>query len=586
MATDFNKIRQDIRSDIRPNGEGEITGQIMQDTLIEIVDAIEEGAESTTQAIERIDNDIMRIDFKLVANREEAGTQFAKVNTRIDENTQAIETLTSEIKEFPEGYYPNMSVGFADNLVGRGDVKEADFTFRASAAHYNIADDTSRVKRIKGNSVVWNQLVGKLNVTNSSGLTFSFNEDTNILTIDGVATSNWISSILSSHSDTSSHKIFLCVAKVGGAYTPIEGGTRKLWMYNGSVGGNGNAIEGTGMIYVADGHINLGVVCNVGDVFENCQIRVTKNDLTQMFTSGNEPTTVEDFYARIPSGIDINAYNEGEIIPMRTKAIRTIGFNQWDEQWVVGYLDYRDGSLIKIASGSTIASKNFIPVLPDTDYYFRPVTMPRLVFYDKDKNFIKGIVSNSNGVQHTPANCHYIRFSVSYTYGNVYKNDICINLSHSGWRNGQYAPYTPFTRELSIIKKYFPNGMRSAGNAFDSIEWDSSIQKWIAVQRVGVRTYEEGDDTNTAVITDGANTHYALAEPIVTEIEEENINFDYYVEDFGTEEALSDVPSASFRADVVYTPNAVDDIRALLKRVKNLEDSVHNIQLTQNTISN
>jgi len=255
-----------------------------------------------------------------------------------------------------------------------------------------------------------------------------------------------------------------------------------------------------------------------------------------------------------------------------------------------------------------------------------------------------------------PTGTTYIRFWLSSTYGTTYKNDICINLSHSGWRNGQYAPYTPFTRELPIIKKYFQNGMRSAGNAFDAIEWDSSKQKWVAVQRIGevdlgsltwtndvvgdkvgfvVRNkvvippadsgskvnmlcaklttvtqsgnflyandkvifangngwlqavdYRYTDATSFKASLQGVMLYYELAEPIVTEIEEENINFDYYVEDFGTEEALSDAPSASFRADVVYTPNAVDDIRALLKRVKNLEDSVHNIQLTQNTISN
>jgi hypothetical protein len=59
----------------------------------------------------------------------------------------------------------------------------------------------------------------------------------------------------------------------------------------------------------------------------------------------------------------------------------------------------------------------------------------------------------------------------------------------------------------------------------------------------------------------GVMLYYELAEPIVTEIEEEFVNFDYYVEDFGTEEAVSSVASTPFNADIVYQFNAVDRIR-------------------------
>ena len=59
----------------------------------------------------------------------------------------------------------------------------------------------------------------------------------------------------------------------------------------------------------------------------------------------------------------------------------------------------------------------------------------------------------------------------------------------------------------------------------------------------------------------GVILNYELAEPIVVEIEEEYINFDYYVEDFGTEEALSSELSAPFYADIIYQFNAVDRIR-------------------------
>ena len=161
----------------------------------------------------------------------------------------------------------------------------------------------------------------------------------------------------------------------------------------------------------------------------------------------------------------------------------------------------------------------------------------------------------------------------------TYNNDICINLSHTGWKNGTYEPYKESSLDLPVIKKYFPNGMRSAGTAFDSIEWDSTKQKWVAVQRIGERAYASGDESDATVLTNNTTTLYELAEPIVTEIEEENINFDYYVEDFGTEEALSSMPSAPFSADIIYQFNAVDRIRENTLRVQALENIIAQMQV-------
>ena len=56
------------------------------------------------------------------------------------------------------GRYPEMSVGFADDLVGRGESVPAEFSFRASGGK-SIKDGAARIKRLKGNSVVWNNMV-------------------------------------------------------------------------------------------------------------------------------------------------------------------------------------------------------------------------------------------------------------------------------------------------------------------------------------------------------------------------------------------------------------------------------------------
>ena len=193
-------------------------------------------------------------------------------------------------------------------------------------------------------------------------------------------------------------------------------------------------------------------------------------DLTKMFGAGNEPTTVEEFYTRIPSGIDINAYNEGEIISMHTEAIKTVGFNQWDEQWDLGYIGENGTSEGYVAN--YIRSKNYIPVVGGMRYF---INMPagasdcQIYCYDKSKKFIWHYTGSSEYSTQIPLNAYYVRFYMNYG-SETYHNDICYNLSHTGYKDGTYEPYKEFTRELPVIKKYFPDGMKKAGSAFDSIE--------------------------------------------------------------------------------------------------------------------
>lgn len=185
--------------------------------------------------------------------------------------------------------------------------------------------------------------------------------------------------------------------------------------------------------------------------------------------------SIGDGVARIKAIKGNSIVEDGRIKSLNASALKTTGFNQWDEQWTLGLIIPSTGELQELQNSGVVASKNYIPVLPDTDYYFRPVTIPRLAFYDKDKNFIKCITSGSNGVQHTPANCHYIRFSVYSAYGKVYKNDICINLSHTGYRNGEYEPYEEHTLRLGKLSKYMP--LRAIPGVYDEINANEVIKR-------------------------------------------------------------------------------------------------------------
>lgn len=118
------------------------------------------------------------------------------------------------------------------------------------------------------------------------------------------------------------------------------------------------------------------------------------------------------------------------------------GFNVWDEETEIGDIDGITGA-IKI--GNYLITKNYIPVLPNTTYYF---SMPsKVFFYEYDAN--KDVIMNGDYAYHfkatsgtftTGANTHYITFRNDINNASqTYNHDICINLSDPA-KNGTYEP--------------------------------------------------------------------------------------------------------------------------------------------------
>lgn len=106
-------------------------------------------------------------------------------------------------------------------------------------------------------------------------------------------------------------------------------------------------------------------------------------------------------------------------------AFRT-GVNVWDEEWEVGGLT--SGGVKNYSATSRIVSKNYIPVLPLTQYYFHDSNgFNRIMaFYDASKTFLS--VQYGNGIFTTPQDAAYVLFSsTNDNYGSVYNHDISIN---------------------------------------------------------------------------------------------------------------------------------------------------------------
>ena len=127
------------------------------------------------------------------------------------------------------------------------------------------------------------------------------------------------------------------------------------------------------------------------------------------------------------------------------------GRNWWDEEWELGSINPDSGATE--SNTGRIRSKNYVPVLGGTTYYFKcPSTSAcRIAYYNSSKQYISGSWAlNPNSTFTTPSNCAYMKFSPNNDYGTTYNNNICINVTDAQF-NGQYEPYkTPVSCSMSF----------------------------------------------------------------------------------------------------------------------------------------
>ena len=576
------QIRQD-NEQLRQEAE-----KVREKNTTDAISAINGKISEANTAIGSIEQKISEAD-KAIKETDEA---TAKANKAAEEADAAREGIAEALgrKADIDKTYPKMTVGFAQEIVGDGSATPEEFSFRPTAGEdRNVANTTyyegerngvARIEKVKGNSVVWNKqggIEGGEVIGPDGRALFDFKQTLFIAGNKYLA----ISHLIDEAGEYPNARLDI-YTRVDGTNTRIHYWylTTKNYSFFESPY---SALAAATMQESWEGKAWLSVM--YAAKIDKCDIY----DLTKMFGAGNEPTTIEEFWQRLPKGADINAYNEGEIVNGNYGALKTTGFNQWDEQWELGGIATATGEVF--GSDTRIRSKNYNPALPNTSYVLSmPTGQPILIFwYDSNYQFISyNYSSDQSAYKISPSNARYFKILLYDTYGTTYKNDICINIAWDeyAFMNGMYQPYKPFERDLSWIGRIkdsngnlvFPNGMRSAGSVRDEIRFNSTTQKWEAVQNVGVRAYAEGDTEDTSVTTDGTNTNYALGTPIITEITED-INMDFDVSDYGTEELIvaEGAQSAPLVADITYAPNALSTIKQvpdILKRLKALESAI------------
>ena len=191
------------------------------------------------------------------------------------------------------------------------------------------------------------------------------------------------------------------------------------------------------------------------------------------------------------------AYNAGTLESADGSVLKSIGRNVWDEEWELGIYNVSTGA--KQSSSVHIRSKNLIPVIPNTAYYFRASAKRELLQYDADGNFIYyDLVDTSNQSFTTQPNCHFIAFSMYSGYGTTYLNNITISLYYPG--ESGYDQYYPF----SVLASVDTGGevLRSAGAVADEKTPDGTITRRVGTVDLGTLAWSK-------VTTGGQTFFYA-----------------------------------------------------------------------------
>lgn len=408
------------------------------------------------------------------------GTEYESAGEAMRESVNNINDDLEANYALQDGYYEMLTAGSADNLTGRGDGVGAEFIYRTAGGSADIADGVAKIQSVKGNTLVWNQRVRPNgSITGGNSITVNGNGTYTIGTLETVHYINALDNLASMAGHKALVKINASGAPAADIVFYFEAETyRNRTTFNAS-NYSGRIVElpsnaGAPTISVAIGDYNI-------------DIKPQFFDLTRMFGAGNEPATVAEFEALFPE--TYYPYDAGSLLNVNMEGVRTVGFNQWDEEWELGAISAADGT--NAVNNNVIRTKGYIPVIPNATYYFKvgngfasSTITPR--YYDADKNYIGYVDANGNtnganiaAGRVMPSNCHYMRFGLDSAYGKTYNNDICINLSWSGYRNGEYEPY--WTQERAIdTATYFPDGMKSAGSVHDELTATK------AVKRVGV----------------------------------------------------------------------------------------------------
>lgn len=329
------------------------------------------------------------------------------------------------------------------------------------------------VKSVGGRSIVWNQLVKPVPaVVTGAGVKATFSDD-GIITLNGTATTTGSAVSVQPVKNQKGHKYLMIANPLSGVY-----GKDQLQFSSQSYGqdstGHGTIItnESSNEKWYYTLYVYEGVT------YDNVKLQPQIFDLTAMFGSGNEPSTVEEFEKMFPA--DYYPYNAGEIISADTESIIEQGANLYygTDMLKCGSDDYE-----YIANSYRCKA---IKLKPNTTY---------TLSFTSDKTSEIILLMNVNTVVNSQPYLDFRKTSDNRSYrtgdngclyvglyagnGNVASADVVKRLSEceimisEGDTPTAYAPYHSNVYQIPEAIKALPGYGWSAGTARNYVDYEN-----------------------------------------------------------------------------------------------------------------
>lgn len=341
---------------------------------------------------------------QVTADKATVADHAAQVSTDRKAAETAAQTAQSIADSLPEDYVT--AVGkITENTAEIGRVKLSDkelkrrvdalFDIGQGVTHrFETDTDTAyqktvptggklmSVKSVSGRSIVWNQLISQLIEAKSASVTGAKLTD-KTLQISGTSTNVVFLRIVPVQTAIIGHKyLFHSHASDTAEFSNFNG------FYNNESETDKRFYEyGKGTIFTnADNAIEMRLRLDA-DVTVNFQITPQLFDLTAMFGSGNEPTTVEEFEAMFPA--TYYPYNAGEIVSagvtevavgetahLIPEAIKALPGYGWSAGTARNYVDYENKRYVQCVGSVDLGTLTWMKTSSQSvgDYFYAPVS--------------------------------------------------------------------------------------------------------------------------------------------------------------------------------------------------------------------
>ena len=471
-------------------------------------------------------------------NTRKWGFQLYKEDGAIDASSISPQMFFDSYKGGTEQILPeNTSIPTTSPIIADIQYKDAlrseqEFLYRESPA---TVDGKAKITKIKGNTLVWNQLVQNGNFADGTdkwnSLYGSISVNNGVLFYT-VSTSHNAGAVRQfSMPVIEGHKYYLSEYVTSTKNFAVNFYVSGVSANDISVGANIRTHVSAilNVVTVSDKtlycYANRGAILTQGDIvkFENIQMF----DLTLMGI--DSLTTTSEVEAWLSSHIGNLPYYDhtpGMLIPFKGTGIKTIGRNQWIADTLIPKKIIDNGVISDTTvNGTWISDEIHIPSGSTTLYLgifakaqYSSGSMQTFASNDGVHFTTIGSVNNTNQITDgykaeysIPSGSTIIRL-FGYMANNIdgiFTKTMSLGISFT--ELSSYEPYIESTTPL-IVSDYFPTGMKSAGSVYDELTENK------AITRIGSRAYESGDENDTTVITDGTTTYYPLTTPTETDI--------------------------------------------------------------------